>query len=126
MSVLDPMTEKVDGLVVESKKEVSTKGSGGASVVTCHFMYKYTYHGHTYTSRTHDYKGGIDGECSGYHNYRRGDPIEIYIDPQRPRLATIEKGWSFNHILLLLLGFGFMWRLHALLTGAWPSYDEKI
>ena len=125
MYLWNPVTLKLDGIVIQSEKKISTKASGGATHVTSYFQYKYTYKGKTYQSRTHDYLDGMDGESIGSSRYHHGDRITVYINPDQPKQAIIEKGWSFRHILMLLVGFALFWRLHALLNGSFPSFGNN-
>ena len=120
----DPLTLEVDGIVIESRKESKTKGSGGATHVVCHFRYGYSYQGRSYTSEIHDFMNGVGGDCNGAGNYRRDDPIRIYINPDQPQQSIVEKGWTIRHLLALLAGLALWWRLHALLNGSWPSYSS--
>lgn len=115
MYVLDPMTKALNGVVIQSHIKKSMKASGGGIYTSSYFKYKYTYNGKTYYSTRHDYKNGLTGASAGSHNYRVGDDITVYINPKNPQQSIIEKGWAWNNILQLLLGFLLLWRLHAIL-----------
>ena len=118
MHVLDPMTQKLDGVVIQSHTKKSVKASNNRTYISNYFKYKYNYKGKTYYSIRHDFMNGWTGASAGNHNYQVGDGLTVYINPNNPHQSIIEKGWAWNNALQLLIGWALLWRLHAIIKEA--------
>ena len=99
----DPMTTPVSGTVLVAKSVTINRNSPSSRVRTAyHFRYQYEYQDETYTAKRFSYK--TEGQAAAVRRFRPGDRIAVYIDPQNPERAIVDKGLSWLNVIWVLAG----------------------
>lgn len=108
--------QPVPATVVSS--QVKTHHDSDGNTYSVDILYEYEQQGQTYRSNRYSFFGG---SSSAYHSKKRivdhhptGKQITIYVDPQNPASAVIERGYGeewwimFIPLVFLLVGLGML------------------
>jgi hypothetical protein len=112
----NPQTVVVRGQVIRSKERLGTNPHRPST--SFDFSYQYQYRGKTYTSSRYHYKTE-GGHAQAVARYRAGDAISVFLDPEHPEQAVIEKGWSWLNLIWIVVGLAIVYKvlsMHAYLT----------
>lgn len=112
----NPQTVAVTGQVIRSNERQGTNPHRPHT--SFDFTYQYQYQNKTYTSSRYHYKTE-GGHAQAVARYQAGDEITVFINPEYPEQAVIEKGWSWLNLIWIVAGLAIVYKIlsiHAYLT----------
>lgn len=108
--------------VVESYKKYGlTASEDRLPSIHFHFGYQYNFQGKEYLSKrvTH----GYSNQSFGVEKYKKGTSLQVYINPDNPEYAVIEKGMPMAFYMMIFAGICML--VNLLLEACITHYDQK-
>ena len=108
--------------VIESNKSYGlTASEDRLPAIHFHFGYQYNFMNKEYFSKrvTH----GYSNQALGVEKFKKGTSLQVYVNPDNPEYAVIEKGIPIAYYLMILAGISMLANL--LLEARITYFDQQ-
>ncbi len=108
--------------VIESNKSYGlTASEDRLPTIHFHFGYQYNFQSKEYLSKrvTH----GYSNQALGVNHFQKGTSLQVYVNPDNPEYAVIEKGMPVVFYLMILAGISMLANL--LLEARITYFDQQ-